>query len=202
MPHRRSSSNVIARFEELRPFCSTGEVDAYLNNEKIQCLLCGKHFGGLNNHLSLKHGIPARAYKEKLNLPFCRGLVGTRVHEIRSAGAIRCGAGMSKIELRAVYDSGGAATADRRGKFFSMQMKERSTGKILSPSQIMKFLAPIRAKGARTLISVIGGCRHGDSISAAARRVGVSPGNAWSLFQRHRYLFWAFKELTVTHNAE
>lgn len=56
-------------------FTSSVDVDAYLNVDKIVCLMCGRAFKSVGNHL-LVHNITVRDYQEKYNLPFDRGLSG------------------------------------------------------------------------------------------------------------------------------
>lgn len=56
-----------------KPFETREQVDAYLNCDKLVCLLCGKSYKSLCGHLSV-HGTNADDYKEKYGLPFGAGL--------------------------------------------------------------------------------------------------------------------------------
>lgn len=55
------------------PFKTREEVEAYLNSERIICLLCGRPFKMLCSHLCV-HGITADQYKEKYGIPYGAGL--------------------------------------------------------------------------------------------------------------------------------
>lgn len=57
-------------------FDSPTAVSNYLNNEKLECLLCGRTFKSLGNHLVV-HGITVRQYQEQYGLPYSKGLSGT-----------------------------------------------------------------------------------------------------------------------------
>ncbi len=52
------------------------EVSAYFSHDKLQCLLCGKEYAGLGNHVVEGHGISVDDYKEKFGLPWSSGLSG------------------------------------------------------------------------------------------------------------------------------
>jgi len=53
------------------------EIDSYFAGNKIQCLLCGKRFKALPQHLERTHDITADDYRERYGLPWRRGLCGT-----------------------------------------------------------------------------------------------------------------------------
>ena len=57
-------------------FESTGELDAYFGDDILRCLICGKRFAGLNQHLVRGHGVGAIEYKETYGIPFKYGLLG------------------------------------------------------------------------------------------------------------------------------
>lgn len=88
MPHKRSSSNLVARFDDLQPFQSRQEIEEYLSHERIECLLCSRRFTMLAQHLIQKHGISSESYKEKLGLPLSKGIPGTRLRQIMKNNAI------------------------------------------------------------------------------------------------------------------
>lgn len=56
-----------------KPFETREQVEAYLNVDRLICLLCGKTYKSLCTHLSV-HGTNADAYKEKYGLPWGCGL--------------------------------------------------------------------------------------------------------------------------------
>lgn len=57
-----------------RKFNSMETALAYLNQEKLECLLCGSKFDSLAKHLYMSHHVRARDYKFAFNLPRMRGL--------------------------------------------------------------------------------------------------------------------------------
>jgi formylmethanofuran dehydrogenase subunit E len=64
-------------------FQTLGEINAYLDNEKIECLLCGRHYRALPLHLINMHGIKdVSSYKMMHGIPVGAGLVGTKTSEM------------------------------------------------------------------------------------------------------------------------
>lgn len=59
-------------------FRTRQQVDRYFAQDTIKCLLCGKRFQKLINHLFYKHGILADEYKKRFGLPWRRGLVSAK----------------------------------------------------------------------------------------------------------------------------
>lgn len=57
------------------PFITSKEADDYLNNNTIECLLCGKYYHSLGQHLK-KHDMSIGDYKERYNLPLNKSLAG------------------------------------------------------------------------------------------------------------------------------
>lgn len=55
-------------------FKTKEEIEEYLSQEKITCLLCGRNFKSLGNHL-LIHNYSVEDYKRKYGLPFRKGLM-------------------------------------------------------------------------------------------------------------------------------
>lgn len=72
------------------------EVKAYLEQSKITCLLCGREYSHLGNHISRAHMITIDDYKEKYGLPWGRSLAGKdlrkklseKLKETRASGKI------------------------------------------------------------------------------------------------------------------
>lgn len=60
----------------LDKFTTKKQIDAYFNDDKIECLLCGKRFKALGVHLSRKHEITGDEYKTRFGLPYGIGLAG------------------------------------------------------------------------------------------------------------------------------
>lgn len=180
MPHRRSSQNVIARLNDFQPFSSIEEIDRYLNNEKLECFLCGRHFGNLSNHLVQGHGVSARSYREKLGLPFRRGLVGTSTHEkMRPNGYSQ--REMAKIVVRGAWRKEGVSR-------WMVNCAKQKLNIAVEGS---------KKKGKKRLVVAISACEKGDTIASVARRLGMRPQTLWSGFDNNRKLLAAFKELTM-----
>ncbi len=57
-------------------FTSVEELDAYFKEHKLTCLLCGRHYVQLGNHISQGHKISMDEYKEQFGLPWTYGLMG------------------------------------------------------------------------------------------------------------------------------
>jgi hypothetical protein len=57
-------------------FRTKTEIDDYLAGNKVQCLICGKLFKALSQHLEKTHDITADDYREQYGLPWRRGLCG------------------------------------------------------------------------------------------------------------------------------
>ena len=67
---------------------SKKDVAAYFEGDKIECLLCGKLFSALSNHIIRSHGMSVDEYKEKFNLPWSSGLVSGKTRD-RQAKALK-----------------------------------------------------------------------------------------------------------------
>lgn len=68
--------NKFSRLEELK---------AYFNEDKLTCLLCGRRFSQLGNHISQGHGFPKDQYKEQFGIPWTYGLGGKIFRDILSS---------------------------------------------------------------------------------------------------------------------
>jgi hypothetical protein len=64
----------IAQFQTMK------EIDDYFQGDRVQCLLCGKWFASLGNHVRI-HGVGHRQYKLRYGLPLNRGLTASKVHD-------------------------------------------------------------------------------------------------------------------------
>ena len=65
-------------------FKTKKEIDEYLSEDRITCLLCGRKYKGLGNHIQI-HGYTVDAYKIKYGLPFQRGLTCPSSVELNSS---------------------------------------------------------------------------------------------------------------------
>lgn len=71
-------------FPKLTQFQSMDEVDEYLKGEKLQCLVCGNSYRGLQQHVNHRHELSAREYCLRFGIPVSRGLWGDETR--RSVG--------------------------------------------------------------------------------------------------------------------
>jgi hypothetical protein len=55
-------------------FHTRQQVERYFNSETIECLLCGRRFRRLGQHLAAKHDVRADDYRRRFGLPWSRGL--------------------------------------------------------------------------------------------------------------------------------
>jgi hypothetical protein len=58
-------------------FTSLEEIRAYLDNEKLTCLICGKEYSMLTSHLKRGHQIHPDEYKERYGITYTSRLAGT-----------------------------------------------------------------------------------------------------------------------------
>ena len=63
------------------PFASLDEVDEYLGQPTIACLLCGNEFQQLPRHLRYIHNVTADEYKTRYKIPYTRGLLAAPAYE-------------------------------------------------------------------------------------------------------------------------
>ncbi len=93
----------MTKFVSPKPFRNVTAVREYLSAERIQCLLCGKRFKSLGQHLSSAHQMAKLEYQRKFRIP--------RTY------ALSCPAlsnRLSKVELARVASD--AEYAARRGR--------------------------------------------------------------------------------------
>ncbi len=62
---------------------SLEEIESYFCGDKITCLLCGKTYKSLGNHLSRVHEMSADTYKERYGFIYTRGLDSGSSHDRR-----------------------------------------------------------------------------------------------------------------------
>jgi len=73
--------NSLQEFPWTGRFETKTEIDDYLAGDKVQCLLCGKLFKALPQHLERTHNVTADDYREQYGLPWQRGLCGAGTTE-------------------------------------------------------------------------------------------------------------------------
>jgi hypothetical protein len=87
---KRNNKHCLPGFPWKGKFTTRSEVDRYFSNDDgIQCLLCGRFLGTLQNHLQIVHGISHEEYRERYGLPWRRGLVSRTVSKKHSASLIK-----------------------------------------------------------------------------------------------------------------
>ena len=82
---KRNNKRDIPGFPWEGKFTTKTEIDKYFSNDDgIQCLLCGRLLGTLQNHLELVHGVSHDEYRERYGLPWRKGLVSRALSKRRS----------------------------------------------------------------------------------------------------------------------
>ena len=91
---KKDRRKVLHGYPRLTPL-SIDEARAYLNQDEIDCLICGQRKKSLSAHLARIHRITTDEYKERFGLPFRSGLTSApttqRLKDVRakdSAGTI------------------------------------------------------------------------------------------------------------------
>lgn len=69
MSRRRPAGEPLPGFPVDRAFSSKSEIDAYLAEEKLLCLRCGKRFSSVGHHLATAHGMSVDGYKDFYGIP-------------------------------------------------------------------------------------------------------------------------------------
>ena len=65
-------------------FKSYDEYKQYFVGDRIICLLCGKHYRALGNHLRVSHETDIEDYKKKYGILWTKSLLCNETHEIQS----------------------------------------------------------------------------------------------------------------------
>jgi hypothetical protein len=68
-------------YPKIVQFQTMEEVEAYLNQDRIDCLLCGRRYKMLNSHVGRMHQMDLREYKIKCGLPLTSGLISASTRE-------------------------------------------------------------------------------------------------------------------------
>jgi hypothetical protein len=77
---KKNEINSIPGFPWKGQFKTKDEIDQYFSNpDGIQCLCCGRMYGGLNGHLQIVHGVSLEKYRDQYGLPWRKGLVSRNV---------------------------------------------------------------------------------------------------------------------------
>ena len=65
-------------------FKNYDEYKQYFIGDRITCLLCGKHYRALGNHLRVSHEVEIEDYKKKYGILWIKSLACNELHEIQS----------------------------------------------------------------------------------------------------------------------
>jgi len=86
MPRKLREKVPLRGFPWNGKFITKEDIERYFSDpEGIQCLLCGKVLGTLNNHLQIVHGTSHEEYRARYGLPWRRGLVSPQLSKRLSA---------------------------------------------------------------------------------------------------------------------
>ena len=82
---KRNNRHAIPGYPWKGKFTTKTEIGKYFSSDDgIQCLLCGRFLGTLQNHLELVHGVSHDEYRERYGLPWRKGLVSRAVSKRHS----------------------------------------------------------------------------------------------------------------------
>lgn len=70
-------------------FKTMDELNAYFGRPFIECLLCGKEYQALGNHIRIAHAWNCQEYKLHFGIPVTQRLVSARLHQKLSAAATK-----------------------------------------------------------------------------------------------------------------
>jgi len=74
----RAKRGVLAGFPIQKKFNTREELNEYLSQDTIQCLLCGRRFQILDTHLKNVHGVTSDDYREMYGIGYSVGLQSAR----------------------------------------------------------------------------------------------------------------------------
>lgn len=72
---RLARRKVLPGFPVEEPFKNIEAVRDYFKNERVTCMLCGKIYKKLGNHLLKIHGVTCDSYRQRYNIPWTYGLI-------------------------------------------------------------------------------------------------------------------------------
>ena len=81
---RRQRRRVLPGYPMMNPFLSVEEVRRYLSGDRVICLLCGKDYRELGQHIQRIHGVTVDRYKEMYRIPWTYALVSAKSKKTRS----------------------------------------------------------------------------------------------------------------------
>jgi hypothetical protein len=86
---RKARRAVLPGYPINTPFENMYEVQKYLSGDRITCLLCGKEYKKLGNHLLKIHGVTVDEYKEKYQIPWTYSLATIETQEAYRAATLK-----------------------------------------------------------------------------------------------------------------
>lgn len=88
---------VLSGFPRTTPFSCTQEVAEYLRQDQLTCLLCGKLYTVLTQHITRIHNLSSYQYKQMFRIPLHSGLRGQQYKETMSQKATQRGFGIKHM---------------------------------------------------------------------------------------------------------
>jgi len=164
---RRQAGEPLPGFPVHAPLRTAAEVDTYLAEDRLVCLLCGHTFRSVGHHIARAHGVSVEEYQDRYGIPRGRGLVGA---ETRKAFATSVRATHAAGTLRPHVEALAAAAGQHGGASATTKRAILAAG-IRDPWRSMRLPAH---KVAKVLLLAEAGL----TLSTAVRRVGIS----WSGF--------------------
>jgi|GEM_PF-2038176 len=68
-------------YPKTKSFATIDEIKAYLDGDKVTCLLCGREYVSLGNHIRFKHEMTIDDYRESFGIPYGYGLAAKPFRE-------------------------------------------------------------------------------------------------------------------------
>ena len=114
----RSRRAVRPGFPRHEAFATAGAARAYLDQDTLQCLLCGRSLKKIGLHLQRIHGVSVEWYQMRYHLPLRVGLCGVPTREAhRAACTLQDEGGSPTPELRAEWLAAAHTFPRRRSAF-------------------------------------------------------------------------------------
>ena len=70
-------------------FATPEEARAYVSQEKLQCLICGKSYNSLGSHINRIHELDETSYKQLFGIPYGVGLVSSPTAELHAVAYVK-----------------------------------------------------------------------------------------------------------------
>lgn len=166
---------------ELPRFSCQEEVDHYLNNDLIKCLVCNEFLHSLASHLIMKHGISPKSYKEAIGLPTSAPIDGLITRKRKSKSAIDNNV---YENIRFHSENGGPRMGAHGKSGYYRTMVCRRTAQIR------------KSRTRKWLLEAIKIVSSGDSMAMVADRMGVNKRTFSHAMKRNKDILYAFHEFS------